>query len=77
MPAEDPCAVLAELEAAKRKIITGGQATRVAFRSGDLERDVRFGQANLTELNAEIRKYDSLCRAQRGELPRRNMVRGG
>ncbi len=77
MPTEDPCAVLAELEAARRKIITGGQATRVSFRSGDVERDVRYGTADLKALDADIRKYTDLCAAVTGGKSRRFMFRAG
>ena len=66
MPPEDPCAVLAELLAARRKIITGAKESRVSFRSGDVERDVRYDPANLTALDAEIRKYTDLCEVASG-----------
>lgn len=75
MSPEDPCAILAELQKARRDIAMGKNATRVSFRSGDLERDVRFDRANLAALDEEIRRYSRLCAESKGETySARNVV---
>jgi hypothetical protein len=70
---DDPCGRATALRAARDRIVTGGQAEEVQFTAGNgTARRVRYGAANLREINALIAEAEALCAGR----PRR-MVIGG
>lgn len=76
--ADDPCAILAELEAARRKIITGGGEKVIRSRSAaGVEREVHYHAANLPALDADIRRYRDLCESARGNRSPRFAITAG
>lgn len=64
---QDPCAVLAELQAARLGLLTGRAETRVRIENFE----VQYSTANLDALDRAIATYESLCRRQTGRAPRR------
>lgn len=80
MATEDPCAVLDNLRAAYRALISGEKAQEVEHRSGNngATKRVSYGKADLARLSAEIAKYEGLCAAASGQSrPRRFGLRAG
>ena len=55
----DPCAMLSELQNALVAILSGHQRAEVRF--GD--QTLRYHNANVKELRAEIRRLESICGA--------------
>ncbi|WP_194094643.1 gpW family head-tail joining protein [Marivivens aquimaris] len=76
---EDPCAVLAELRAAHRAIITGQQVREVRHNSGasGTDQQVTYGPADVAALNREIARYETLCTASCGKKSRFAISTGG
>lgn len=73
MLADDPCARADALRAARDLIVTGGKAEEVQFTAGNgTTRRIRYGMANLRELNALIAEAEALCAGR----PRRFVLGG-
>ena len=80
MPIEDPCLVLAELEAAYRALVMGRAAKRVRYRDDTgAEQEVDHHRTSLVDLRAEVLRYRGLCDASLGlqTAPNQFCVRAG
>ena len=67
MPDPTPCEILAELEAAKRKLMTGQSVKLTRFRAATgEERETHRAPADMKALDAEIRRYRDLCDRSKG-----------
>jgi hypothetical protein len=71
--ADDPCATLAALQAAKISLLTGQQTTRVKIENFE----VYYSQIDGAALDAAIMKYDGLCAKSTHQKPRRFAIRAG
>ncbi len=57
----DPCARAAELRRAYHELVAGEKESVLRSRSNDVEEEVRFHPANLTELKAAIAEAEAAC----------------
>jgi hypothetical protein len=71
--ADDPCATLAALQAAKIRLLTGQQNTRVKIENFEVGYSAIDGAA----LDAAILKYDALCAKSQNKKPARFAIRAG
>ena len=65
--ASDPCAVLAALQAAELKIVTGGGVIMTQFAESQ---EVRWGRADVAQLGTLIQRYERLCESKSGRRSR-------
>src|SRR4051812_3120428 len=70
---QDPCAVLAQLQAARIALLTGQPFQMIKIEGFE----VRYLAAEMTELNRAIGQYDELCRKASGRSPRRFAIGSG
>ena len=67
MPDQTPCEILAELETAKRALLTGKAVKLTRFRAATgEERETHRVAADMKALDAEIRRYRDLCDRSKG-----------
>jgi hypothetical protein len=71
--ADDPCATLAALQAAKISLLTGQQTTRVKIENFE----VYYSQIDGAALDAAIMKYEGLCAKSQHKKPTRYAIRAG
>jgi hypothetical protein len=71
--ADDPCATLAALQAAKIGLLTGQQTTRVKIENFE----VYYSQIDGAALDAAIMKYDGLCAKSQHKKSPRYAIRAG
>lgn len=78
MSDEDPCAILAELRARHRALVTGN-ATRLAeIEAGNGGRKrVEWADADIPALERLIRSYEAKCTASIGGPSRRHAIEFG
>lgn len=68
--ADDPCQVKTALEAARTKVALGENVEEISIQSPTTRETVRFSPANRAALEAEIQRYDRLCRQKNGQCVR-------
>ncbi|KZE34109.1 hypothetical protein IMF23_04345 [Chelatococcus daeguensis] len=73
----DPCAVLPILREAYYKMLGGSRTERVRYRSGDNEREVVFGRADINALREEVRRLEIACQEKQTGRPARYGLRAG
>ena len=75
----DPCARYEALRDAYYRAQTGGAETLFRYRTDSGEREVRYAQANITVLRAEMDRAQAECAAKNGlVVPRRRFaIRAG
>jgi hypothetical protein len=71
--ADDPCATLAALQAAKINLLTGQNAQMVRIENFQ----VNYQAVDMAALDSAILKYDALCAASQDKRPRRYAIRAG
>lgn len=73
----DSCAVAKALREAKYKLAAGASVASVRFKSGDVEREIRFSAPNMSELTQALREAEAECAAQDGGSARRFAIGSG
>lgn len=68
--ADDPCQMKAALEVARGKLALGENVEEISIQSPTTRETVRFSPANRAALEAEIQRYDRLCRQKNGKCVR-------
>lgn len=68
---EDPCGRAKALRRIRDRLITGQQEFEIEYRANEgVGRRLRYSQADMSRLDAEIAEAMAACAAETGEAPR-------